>query len=108
MSLMQLIATAGKILSFYSFTGAAITSHGHYIVHTTIYNRCCASTIQLNHTHMVLNPTSVGKSFLFDAQISVRLVSRVKKYSHQTEMPNISPGMIITALANQDANSTML
>jgi hypothetical protein len=57
---------------------------------------------------MVLNPTSVGNSFLFDAQIRVKLVSRVKKYNHHTLTPKIKPGIIIMALAAQEANSTML
>jgi hypothetical protein len=57
---------------------------------------------------MVLNPTNVGKSFLLLAQISVRLVAKVKKYNHQTLMPKINPGIMIIALAVQDANSTTL
>jgi hypothetical protein len=57
---------------------------------------------------MVLNPTKVGNSFLFEAQIRVRLVARVKKNNHHTLMPNISPGKIITALAIHDRNSTIL
>jgi hypothetical protein len=60
------------------------------------------------HTHMVLKPTSVGKSFFSDAHISVNDVSSVKKYSHHTLMPNIKPGTMIVALAAQDANSTIL
>ena len=59
-------------------------------------------------THIVLNPTSVGNSFFSLAQISVRLVASVKKNNHQTEIPNISPGTIIVALAAQDKNSTVL
>jgi hypothetical protein len=61
-----------------------------------------------SHTQIVLNPTKVGNSFLFDAQISVRLVAKVKKNSHQTLMPKISPGTMITAFAAQDKNSTIL
>jgi hypothetical protein len=57
---------------------------------------------------MVLNPTNVGNSFLFDAQISARLVPKVKKYNHHTLRPKIKPGMMIMALAVQDANSTVL
>jgi hypothetical protein len=57
---------------------------------------------------MVLDPTSVGRSFFSDAHISVRLVNSVKKYSHHTEMPNIKPGTMINALAAQDRNSTVL
>jgi hypothetical protein len=58
--------------------------------------------------HIVLNPTSVGNSFFSLAQINVRLVASVKKYSHQMLMPNINPGIIIIALAAHDANSTIL
>jgi hypothetical protein len=65
-------------------------------------------TIKLNHAHMVLKATSVGNSFLFDAQIKVKLVAKVKKYSCQIWMPNINPGIIIMALQNQETNSTML
>jgi hypothetical protein len=57
---------------------------------------------------MVLNPTSVGKSFFSDAHISVRDVSSVKKYSHHMLMPNIKPGTMIMALAAHDRNSTIL
>jgi hypothetical protein len=57
---------------------------------------------------MVLNPTNVGSSFLLLAQISDRLVAKVKKYNHHTLMPKIKPGMMIMALAVQDANSTVL
>ena len=70
--------------------------------------RCCANTIQLIHAQMVLNPTSVGNSFLLLAQINVIDVAKVKKYNHQMLMPNIKPGTIIVALAAHDANSTML
>ena len=57
---------------------------------------------------IVLNPTSVGSSFFSLAQIKDRLVARVKKYSHQTEMPKINPGTMIMALAVQERNSTVL
>jgi len=57
---------------------------------------------------MVLKPTSVGNNFLLLAHISVRLVTNVKKYNHQILIPNMSPGMIITALAAQLKNSTVL
>jgi hypothetical protein len=50
----------------------------------------------------------VGNSFFSLAQIKVKLVPSVKKYSHQTEMPNIKPGIIIVALAVHDRNSTVL
>jgi len=56
----------------------------------------------------VLKPTKVGSSFLLDAQMRAREVPRVKKYSHQREIPKINPGTIITAFANQDTNSTVL
>jgi hypothetical protein len=64
--------------------------------------------MQLNHVHMVLNPTNVGSSFLLLAQIKVNDVNRVKKYNHQTLIPKIRPGIMIMALAVQDANSTVL
>jgi hypothetical protein len=64
--------------------------------------------MQLNQTHKVLNPTNVGSSFLLLAQISVMLVARVKKNSHQTLIPKINPGKIIMALAIHDKNSTVL
>ena len=70
--------------------------------------KCCANTIQLIHAQMVLNPTSVGRSFFSDAQINVRLVNRVKKYNHHTVMPKINPGTMMTALAAQLKNSTVL
>jgi hypothetical protein len=59
-------------------------------------------------TQSVLKPTKVGSNFLFDAQIRAREVAKVKKYSHQREIPKINPGTIIKALANQDTNSTVL
>jgi hypothetical protein len=57
---------------------------------------------------MVLNPTNVGNSFFSLAHISVKLVNKVKKNSHHTEIPKINPGTIITALEAQDRNSTVL
>jgi hypothetical protein len=57
---------------------------------------------------MVLKPIRVGKSFLLLAQIKVKLVASVRKYSHHTCMPKISPGTMITALASQLTNSTVL
>jgi hypothetical protein len=57
---------------------------------------------------MVLNPTRVGNNFFSDAHINVRLVSRVKKYNHHTEIPKIKPGTMIQALAAHEANSTVL
>jgi hypothetical protein len=59
-------------------------------------------------THNVLNPTRVGSNLRLDAQIKARDVARVKKYNHQREIPKINPGTIITALANQERNSTVL
>ena len=59
-------------------------------------------------TQIVLNPTSVGSSFFSLAQIKVKLVNNVKKYSHHTLMPKIRPGIMIQALAVHDANSTVL
>jgi hypothetical protein len=64
--------------------------------------------MQLIHTQRVLKPTSVGSSFLFDAQIKVKLVAKVRKYNHQTLRPNIRPGTMIMALATHDTNSTVL
>jgi len=64
--------------------------------------------MQLSQAHMVLKLTNVGNSFLFEAQINVRLVNRVRKYNHQICMPKIKPGMMIMALQNQLANSTLL
>ena len=43
-----------------------------------------------------MNATSVGSNFLFDAQISVMLVARVKKYNHQICMPNISNTSVLS------------
>ena len=60
------------------------------------------------HVQIVLKPTNVGKSFLLDAHINPRLVSKVKKNSHHKLMPNISPGIIITAFEDQLKNSTVL
>jgi len=57
---------------------------------------------------MVLNPTSVGNSFLFEAHISVKEVNSVRKNNHHMLTPNIKPGTMITALAAHEANSTTL
>jgi hypothetical protein len=57
---------------------------------------------------MVLKPTNVGNNFLFDAQIKDKLVNKVKKYKYHNEIPNIKPGIIIIAFANQLKNSTVL
>jgi hypothetical protein len=65
-------------------------------------------TIHDNQIHKVLNATSVGKSFLLLAQISVMLVINVKMYSCQMLTPNIKPGTIMIALANQLAASMTL
>jgi hypothetical protein len=59
-------------------------------------------------THRVLNATKVGKSFLFDAQIRVKLVTKVRKKNHHTLTPKINPGTIIMALVSHDRPSTML
>ena len=72
------------------------------------FNKCWARTIQLIQAQIVLNPTRVGRSFLFDAQIRDKLVARVRKYNHQIWIPQMSPGIMITALANQLKNSTLL
>jgi hypothetical protein len=58
--------------------------------------------------HTVLKPIRVGNSFLLLAQIKLKLVAKVKKYNHHICMPNISPGTMITALANHETNSTVL
>jgi hypothetical protein len=50
----------------------------------------------------------VGRSFLLLAQISPKLVNKVKKNNHHRLTPKISPGIIITAFAAQLANSTVL
>jgi hypothetical protein len=60
------------------------------------------------HAQIVLNPTSVGNSFFSDAHINVRLVNKVKKYSHHMLMPKINPGIMIIALANHAAASILL
>jgi hypothetical protein len=64
--------------------------------------------MQDNQAHIILNDTNVGRSFLLLAQIKVKLVSNVKKYSCQMLIPKIRPGIIITALAVQLAASTLL
>jgi len=64
--------------------------------------------MQLIQTQSVLNPTMVGKSFFSEAQIKATLVSRAMKYNHHICSPNINPGMMITALANQLTPSMML
>jgi hypothetical protein len=64
--------------------------------------------MQLIHAQIVLNPTSVGNNFLLLAHIRLRLVANVKKYNHQILIPNINPGIIITAFAAHDKNSTIL
>ena len=64
--------------------------------------------MQLSQAHIVLNPTRVGNAFLLDAQISVILVAKVKKYNHHSWIPKINPGMIMIAFATQLINSTVL
>jgi hypothetical protein len=56
----------------------------------------------------MLNPIRVGSNFLLLAQMRDSEVARVKKYNHQSWIPKISPGMMITAFAAQLANSTVL
>jgi hypothetical protein len=56
----------------------------------------------------VLNKIRVGNDFFILAQINNDEVSNVKKCIYQSSIPNINPGMIIIALANQDANSIIL
>jgi hypothetical protein len=57
---------------------------------------------------MVLNPTNVGNNFLLEAHIKAKLVSKVKKNKYHKDIPNIKPGIIITAFALQLKNSTVL
>ena len=64
--------------------------------------------MQLIQTQRVLNPTNVGNDFLRLAQIKVIEVVNVKKYNHQTLIPNINPGTMIMALVDQLKNSTVL
>jgi hypothetical protein len=64
--------------------------------------------MQASQIHSVLNPTNVGNSFLFEAQISVMLVINAITYSHHICTPNIKPGTMITALAIHEAASMML
>jgi hypothetical protein len=59
-------------------------------------------------THIVLNPTNVGNNFLLEAHIKAKLVSKVRKNNHHKLIPNIRPGIIITAFAAQLKNSTVL
>jgi len=58
--------------------------------------------------HMVLNNINVGNDFLIDAQIKAEEVANVKKCIYHNSMPNISPGIMIIALANHAANSIIL
>jgi hypothetical protein len=58
--------------------------------------------------HIVLNRISVGSDFLIDAQINKEDVNRVRKCIYHNSIPNIKPGIIITALANHAANSITL
>ena len=62
----------------------------------------------LIQVQIVLKPTKVGNNFLLLAQINERLVAKVKKYNHQICIPKINPGTMITALAAQLRNSTVL
>jgi hypothetical protein len=58
--------------------------------------------------HIVLNRISVGKLFLIDAQISKEDVNKVRKCIYHNSIPNIKPGIIITALAIHADNSITL
>jgi hypothetical protein len=57
---------------------------------------------------MVLNNIKVGNDFLIDAQIKAEEVANVKKCIYHNSTPNISPGIMIIALANHAANSITL
>jgi hypothetical protein len=57
---------------------------------------------------IVLNTTKVGKLFLILAHIKADDVVKVKKCNHHISIPNISPGIIIRALAIQAHNSIIL
>jgi hypothetical protein len=57
---------------------------------------------------MVLNNIKVGNDFLIDAQIKAEEVANVKKCIYHNSIPNISPGIMIIALANHAANSIIL
>jgi hypothetical protein len=58
--------------------------------------------------HIVLNRIRVGRDFLIDAQINRDDVNKVRKCIYHNSIPNIRPGIMIIALAIQDANSIVL
>jgi hypothetical protein len=58
--------------------------------------------------HIVLNKINVGNDFFIDAQINADDVANVKKCIYHNSIPNINPGMIITAFAIQADNSIIL
>jgi hypothetical protein len=58
--------------------------------------------------HIVLNKINVGNDFLIDAQINADDVANVKKCIYHNSIPNINPGIIITAFAIQADNSIIL
>jgi hypothetical protein len=58
--------------------------------------------------HIVLNKINVGNDFLIDAQINADDVANVKKCIYHNSIPNINPGMMITAFAIQADNSMIL
>ena len=58
--------------------------------------------------HIVLNKINVGNDFLIDAQINADDVANVKKCIYHISIPNINPGMMITAFAIQADNSIIL
>jgi hypothetical protein len=57
---------------------------------------------------IVLNKINVGNDFLIDAQINADDVANVKKCIYHNSIPNISPGIIMIALAIQAAASIIL
>ena len=58
--------------------------------------------------HIVLNKINVGNDFRIDAQINADDVANVKKCIYHNSIPNINPGIIITAFATQAAASIVL
>ena len=55
----------------------------------------------------ILNQIRVGIVFTVDDQISARLVTKAKMYSHQTWKSKKSPGMIMAAFTTKAKNSTV-
>jgi hypothetical protein len=58
--------------------------------------------------HIVLNKINVGNDLRIDAQINADDVASVKKCIYHNSIPNINPGIIITAFAIQADNSIIL